>query len=104
MEFLQLQEGILQVADQYSATIKAPLDEELALLKLFEEAGEFAQAVLIYRRKCRPEKYLDEETAKEFVAAELADILSVVVILARVYGIDLEKAVASKLFSKLQKN
>ncbi len=102
MEFKELQEKILKVTQGYEKTFNLKIDEDFALLKLNEEAGEFAQAVLIHRKKSRPEKHLPEEQSKELVGEELADMLGMIVVNADRLGIDLEKAIEKKWFKWLK--
>ena len=66
------------------------------MLKLYEEVGEFSQAILIQKRKSRPEKYVSEEVAKNEVAKELADVLGMVMFNAHLLGLDMEKALKEK--------
>lgn len=70
------------------------------MLKLIEEVGEFYQAVLIHRRKCRPEKFVAKEISKNEVAKELADVVGMAMINAQLMGIDLEKAIDKKWIHK----
>lgn len=49
-----------------------------------EEVGEFAQALLIFKRKSRPEKFLSDEVAKDEVAKELADVVGMAFVNAHV--------------------
>ena len=96
MEFRELQSTIMHVIEQYGKNYKIAIDEDFALLKLYEEVGEFAQAVLIHRQKCRTEKYLSEEDSKAELAKELADILGMVIVNAHLLGVDLQEAVEQK--------
>ncbi|MFH1838251.1 MAG: MazG nucleotide pyrophosphohydrolase domain-containing protein, partial [Candidatus Kuenenbacteria bacterium] len=76
------------------------LDEDFALLKLYEEVGELTQAILIHRKKSRPEKYVSEEISKKKLAEELADIVCSTIVNAHLLGIDLEEAIDKKWFNK----
>jgi NTP pyrophosphatase (non-canonical NTP hydrolase) len=100
MEFSELKQKILENAARYEEDFKFTIDEEVALLKLYEELGEFTQAVLIHRKKSRPEKFLPEDQSLEKVAEELADVMGMVLVNADRLGIDLEKALQKKWIKK----
>jgi NTP pyrophosphatase (non-canonical NTP hydrolase) len=68
MEFQELQSKIIENALKYGEKYHIKIDEDFALLKLFEEVGEFTQAVLIHRKKSRPEKFVPEEISKQELA------------------------------------
>lgn len=96
MDFKELQEKVFQNALRYGEWNKVAIDQDFALLKLYEEVGEYTQAVLIHRKKCRPEKYLPEEDSKKELEKELADVLGMVIVNARLFDIDLEEALKHK--------
>ena len=96
MEFKELQKKILENAKRYEREHNLIIDEDFALLKLYEEAGEFAQAVLIHKKKSRPEKHLPAKESKKKVAEELADIVGMAVVNADRLNIDLEDALKKK--------
>ena len=102
MEFKNLQSQVVQTAVNYGKKYKIEIDKDFALLKLYEEVGELAQAVLIYRKKSRPEKYVSEEIAKKDVAKELADVVGLVMVNAHLMGIDLEEAIQKKWIEKVK--
>lgn len=96
MEFKELQNKAVENALKYGKEYNIDVDEDFALLKLYEEVGEFAQAVLVHRKKSRPEKYISKENAKENLSKELADVLGMVMVNAHLLEIDLEKAMKEK--------
>lgn len=100
MEFKEIQQKIIKTADDYSKEYNVKIDEDFALLKLYEEVGEFAQAVLIHKKKSRPEKHLPEQESKKELAKELADIIGLVVVNAHLLNIDLEEAIYKKWITK----
>jgi NTP pyrophosphatase (non-canonical NTP hydrolase) len=100
MDFQELQDRVLEHARAYSAKYDVVIDEDFAILKLCEEVGELAQAVLIARGRCRPEKCLPPDEAKAAVAYELADIVGMAIVAADLLGIDLGKAMALKWLQK----
>jgi len=101
MEFKEIQKKIIEKAKRYEKKHKLKLDENTAIIKLYEEAGEFAEALLIHRKKSRPEKHLPLKESKKKVSEELADIIGMVIINANNLGIDLEKAIKNKWLKKL---
>ena len=66
---------IVQNALNYGEKFGVTIDGDFAFSKLIEEVGEFAQAKLIFERKSRPEKFLDDNVAKDELAKELADVI-----------------------------
>ena len=84
MEFKELQNKAVQNTIRYGKEYNIDIDKNFAILKLYEEVGEFAQAVLIYRKKSRPEKYISKENAKENLSKELADVLGMVMVNAKI--------------------
>lgn len=100
MEFKQLQEKIVQNALEYGKKYNVEIDEDFALLKLYEEAGELAQAVLIHRKKSRPEKHVAPEISKQQLAEEIADVVGMAIVCAHLYGIDLEAVISKKWINR----
>ncbi|MEW6184619.1 MAG: hypothetical protein AB1585_02630 [Thermodesulfobacteriota bacterium] len=56
MTFQEMQKGVLAVADTYGKRFGITIDQNFALLKLYEEVGEYAQAVLIQLKKAQLKK------------------------------------------------
>ena len=100
MNFKDLQNKIVQNALNYGKKYKIDIDEDFALFKLYEEVGEFAQAILVHRKKSRPEKYVSDKISKQHLAEELADIFGMVIVNAYLLGIDLEDAIDKKWINK----
>ena len=100
MNFKELQEKVIRNAKDYGEKYNIAIDEDFALLKLYEEVGEFAQAILIHRKKSRPEKHVTEDASKEALAKELADIVGMAMVNADILGIDLETAIVEKWITK----
>jgi len=100
MDFKELQKRVVQNALNYGKKYNIEIDEEFALLKLYEEVGELAQMVLIHKKKSRPEKHMPEEISKKELAKELADIVGMVIVNAYLLGIDLEEAIDKKWINK----
>ncbi|MBU0613779.1 hypothetical protein KJ766_00635, partial [Patescibacteria group bacterium] len=75
MDFKELQKRVVENAINYGQKYNVKIDEDFALLKLYEEVGELTQAVLIHRKKSRPEKHVPEEVSKKELAKELADVV-----------------------------
>ena len=100
MDFKELQDKVVQNAVNYGKKYNVQIDEDFALLKLYEEVGELAQAILIHRKKCRPEKYVPEDVSRNELAKELADVVGVAVVNAHLLGIDLEDAIEKKWINR----
>lgn len=66
------------------------------MFKLYEEMGEYTQAILIHNKKSRPEKHLPFEESKAEVAKELADVFGMLIVNAYVLDIDLLAALKEK--------
>lgn len=101
MEFKDLQAKILETELSYGKKFGIDIDEDYTLLKLYEEMGELSQAILINRKKCRPEKYPGPEVAKEKLAEEMADVLGLLVTNAKLLDIDIEKALEKKWLGRI---
>lgn len=100
MEFKELQQKIVQNAIGYGERHNVKIDENFALVKLFEEVGEFAQAVLIHQKKCRTSKIVPEDISKKELAKEIADVVCIAMLNAHLLGIDLEDAIDKKWINK----
>ena len=101
MTFKEIQNGVLEVARVYGQRFNVNIDQDFAILKLYEEVGEFAQAVLIHKKKSKPEKYRSEKETKEKLGEELADIISMAIVNANLFGIDIERAIKEKWLDKV---
>lgn len=100
MEFKDIQSTVVKNGERYGKKFGITIDKEFCNLKLMEELGEFAEAVLTHAKKSRLEKTLPEEEAKQRLAHELADILGMTIVTASVYDIDLEEALQEKWMQK----
>ncbi|MBI3495107.1 phosphoribosyl-ATP pyrophosphohydrolase [Candidatus Berkelbacteria bacterium] len=100
MEFKALQKKVIANLISYGKTYHVDIDEDFALLKLYEEVGELAQAVLIHKKKSRPEKFLPAELSKKKLADELADVVGMAIVNAHLWGINLEDAIDKKWIHK----
>jgi NTP pyrophosphatase (non-canonical NTP hydrolase) len=96
MEFKEVQKGCVNNAIRYGKEYNVEIDEDFALLKLYEEVGEFTQSILIHRKKSRPEKFLPEKESKREVAKELADVVGFALLNADLLGIDMIEALKDK--------
>lgn len=96
MEFKKLQAEVVKNLNNYGKNYKIKIDEDFALFKLYEEVGELAQAVLVDRKKSRPEKHVSKKVSKQMLAEELADVAGMTIVIAHLMGIDLEDALNKK--------
>jgi len=90
-------------AQRYGRKYDVNIDEDFALFKLYEEVGELAQAILIHRRKCRPEKYLPAAESKRELGYEIADVIGMTLVVSELLDIDVEKALKDKWIEKKRK-
>ena len=103
MEFKEIENKVLKTAEDYCEKYNIKLDEDFAVLKLYEEVGELAQSILIHRKKCRPEKYLSEEESKKELGKELADVLGLLIMVSHLLDVDLEDALNKKWIERTNK-
>jgi len=68
-----------------------------SLIKLSEEAGEFANEALKTMGFQRKEKMEDVDTMREKLEEELADVILVAILAGRRFGIDIESAISKKI-------
>ncbi|NUM25186.1 MAG: pyrophosphatase [Candidatus Buchananbacteria bacterium] len=100
MDFKEIKDGVINNANRYGEVHGVKIDQDFAILKLYEEVGEVAQAILIHQKKSRPEKFVSEAESQEMVAKELADVVGMCMVNAHLLGIDLEKAILKKWLKK----
>jgi NTP pyrophosphatase (non-canonical NTP hydrolase) len=100
MDFKEVQKKVIENAKKYEKKFDVKIDKEFTILKLTEELGEVAEAILIHDRKSRPSKHIPAAKAKENLAMELADVVGMAIVLASLYNADLEKALDEKWISK----
>lgn len=100
MDIKEIQKLVVANAERYSKKHNIDMDLEWLLLKLTEENGEFANALLIYTEKCRAAKVVSEDVAKENLSAELIDVLTIVVLLADRLDIDILETLEKKVLEK----
>ena len=100
MDFKEIQKLIIANTERYSKKHTIEVDLDWLLLKLIEENGEFANALLVYTKKCRKEKFVADDIAKKNLASELADILTIVVLLADKLDIDILSSLDKKVLEK----
>ena len=92
-----LSDMVARVSDIYAERYGVRRDDDWALLKLQEELGELTQAHLRLTGRGRGEV---DETGR---ADEAADVLCMLLLYCRRFGIDLESAVARKWLSHLDR-
>ncbi len=98
MDIKELAEEVEQVSQHYAEKFAIARDDTWFVLKLQEEVGELTQAYLMLAGKARTKGKSAEEMRAEF-QKEVADVFCQTLLLARFYGIDLEKAVTEKWLS-----
>lgn len=100
MNFKTLEQKIIKNAFGYGKRHQIKIDQEFATVKLFEEVGEFAQALLIHQKKCRESKFVSQEISKQELGKEIADVIGMAIINAHLLGINLEEAIDKKWIHK----
>jgi len=101
MDFKFVQKKAMENTMRYAKKFNVKIDKDWAMFKLYEEVGEFVQAVLIHNKRSRPEKFVDVDVSKEMISRELADIVGVCMVNAELLDIDLEKALYDKWLHKV---
>lgn len=95
MDVKQLTEEVEKVSQIYAEKFDIKRDDIWFILKLQEEVGELIQSYLMLSGKARTKGKTSEEIQAEF-HEEVADVFCQILLLARFYGIDLEKEVEEK--------
>ncbi|WP_417493528.1 phosphoribosyl-ATP pyrophosphohydrolase [Maricaulis sp.] len=91
---------IAQVSDIYAKNYGIDRSGDWYLLKLQEELGELTQAYLDVTGRSRR---ASDEAARHQMALEMADVLGMLLLLARDEGVDLDAAVQEKWLSWLER-
>lgn len=95
MEIEQLTQEVEQVSQTYAEKYTIERDATWFVLKLQEEVGELIQSYLMLTGKARTKGKSSEEIQADF-NKEVADVFCQTLLLARFYGINLEKEVGEK--------
>jgi NTP pyrophosphatase (non-canonical NTP hydrolase) len=103
MKFSEIQHLVSANADRYAKKHGINIDSEFLMLKLMEETGEVAEAMLAYFDRCRIKKRVSKEDAREALENELADVLGVILLLATEHDLDILEALERKTLSKGRK-
>jgi NTP pyrophosphatase (non-canonical NTP hydrolase) len=101
MDFKTLQTKVIETAMDYGKKYNIKIDEQFAILKLFEEVGELAQASLIHKKMSRPEKHVEEHISKNELAKEISDVVGLAIVYAHLLDIDLEDAIIKKWVNRM---
>lgn len=75
---------------------KKPMTTDFAIKKLVEEVGEYVQESMIYGGQSRDEKFISSEIHKQKLGYELADVVCIALLNAKLYDIDIEQAIQEK--------
>jgi len=100
MNFKILEQKVVKNAFDYGKRHHIKFDQEFSAIKLMEEVGEFAQALLIHQKKCRESKFVSKDLSKQELGKEIADVIGMAIVNAHLLGIDLEKAINEKWIDK----
>lgn len=95
MDVKYLSEEVEHVSRLYAEKFNIERDATWFVLKLQEEVGELTQSYLMLSGRARAKGKSPEEIKSE-LSKEVADVFCQTLLLARFYGIDLEKEVEEK--------
>ena len=101
MTLSEMADQIEQVANRYAREINVTRDDDWYVFKLQEELGELTQKFLMMSNRARQKGFTPQEIRQQF-EDEVADTFSLVVLLARHFGVNLEEAVDRKWFKYLK--
>lgn len=100
MEIKQLQKKASNVFLNNLKRDDIKVSDDYLLLKLTEELGEFAQAYIVHKKKCRPAKYLSPKISKKELSKEISDVLGLILVIAENLNIDIEEALVKKWITR----
>jgi NTP pyrophosphatase (non-canonical NTP hydrolase) len=100
MELKQLQDQITKIFLSNLERDKIDVSDEYLMLKINEELGEFVQSYIVYKKKCRPEKFLSPDESKKQMAKELSDVVGLTFVISTIFKIDLEEALIKKWITR----
>lgn len=100
MELKQLQNQASKVFLKNLKRDRIKVSEDYLILKITEELGEFIQSYLIHKKRCRPGKYLATQNSKREISKELADVLGIILVIAKTMKIDVEEALIKKWITR----
>lgn len=95
MDITWYSDAVEQISKQYTTKYNILRDDNWFILKLQEEVGELIQCYLMLSGKARTKGKTKEQIQLDF-NKEVADVLCHTLLLARHYGIDLDKEVRDK--------
>ena len=101
MDIKDITKKVVKVSDNYAKACKINRDDDWYVLKLQEELGELIQSYLSFTDRGRARGKSEKEIRKDF-ADELADVIGQVLLIAKKYGIDIEKALERKWYQYLK--
>ena len=100
MEIKQLQEKASKVFLNNLQRDEIEASQEYLIMKLTEELGEFVQSFLVHKKRCRPAKYMSANKSKREISKELADVLGIILVIAKSMKIDIEEALIKKWITR----
>jgi NTP pyrophosphatase (non-canonical NTP hydrolase) len=100
MELKQLQKRASEVFLKNLKRDGIKVSEDYLILKITEELGEFIQSYLIHKKRCRPGKYLPSKKSEREISKELADVLGIILVIAKTMKIDVEEALVKKWITR----
>jgi NTP pyrophosphatase (non-canonical NTP hydrolase) len=101
--YSELQKLISANAERYAKKHDVTIDKTFLILKLMEESGELAEALLVCDKQCRTRKLKDASEAHTDLENELADVLGTVLLMATTFDVDVIAALERKTLHKGRK-
>jgi len=100
MELKKIKNEISKIFLKNAKRDNIKVDDDYLMLKLTEELGEFVQSYVVYKKRCRPEKYLSPEVSKKEMSKELSDVMGMIFVIAKSLDVDIEEALIKKWISR----
>ena len=94
----EMQKRISKKVQQYGAEHGIVTDLSFLVMKLYEEVGEFTNALLIHEGKARKRKLVSKGESKKMLIGEIADVIGASIAIADKLGINVENALIKTWF------
>ncbi len=102
MNFKELQKIITNNVKGHAQKNNFAIDENFALLKIYDDIGELSQAILINKQGATMEGAISQDESRKELGKKLADLLSMLLVIAEIYQVDVEKEIGHKLGKNLE--
>jgi NTP pyrophosphatase (non-canonical NTP hydrolase) len=102
MNFKDLSRIVANSVREYSKKNNFIIDENFALLKIYDDVGELSQAILINKKGGAIASGISENDSYRELSRKLADLMSMMMVLADIYHVDVEKEIGEKMGKELK--